>query len=858
MESPSFEQHTMTEEKVIRLLTIEDELRVRESIVAYFEDSGYEVLEAENGMIGVEVFKTEKPDIVLTDLRMPEMDGLEVLSKIVALDDGVPVIVVSGTGAIQDAIEAVKLGAWDYVTKPIYDMAVLEYSVEKALDKARLIKENNRYKYYLEDEVKKRTIEIEERKKQLEESNNQLIQEIDIRVATEKNLHKRIQQQEALSQLGQYALEASSIQAFLNSALDIVQKSLSVEYIRIMELLEGGEAVKLIAASGWDKGLIGSYTEPLSYSSQVTYTLKEKSSVYVEDFKKEERFPQSSLQSEYKILSGISAIILGQAQPFGVFEVHSAKTGFFTKDDVSFIEAVANLMTSFIDRLKISEEGRKLATAIQQAVESVIITDENGVMQYVNPAFTKTSRYNRAESLGTIPYVLNRKLNQNGDVEKIWQVISDGKVWSGQILNQRKDGGSYQEELTISPIRNMEGETINYVLVSRDVSKEFDLERQLRQAQKMEAIGTLAGGIAHDFNNLLFAIQGYLSLAMEDVPEDDQIRSDLHEAVKASKRAKELVQQILAFSRQQDIEAKSVNLASLLKETLKLIRATVPAYIEIKQEIRCEESTIMADPSQIHQVLVNLCTNASHAMQGQNGVLTIELDQTEVTEEFARIHSIKTGDYIHLKIQDTGYGMNSETLERLFEPFFTTKPVGEGTGMGLAVVHGIVTRFDGAITVFSEPGKGSAFELFFPLVLGDEESEVEDEKKLFIQGSGTVLVVDDEPQLVFLEKKVLERCGYRVMDFLDPLAAWKAFEENADKIDLVVTDHTMPGLTGRQLSQKIVEVRPDLPIIMVTGFTQNLNKTELASEGIVELAMKPIEPHEFSHLVDGVLKRHRK
>jgi signal transduction histidine kinase len=378
------------------------------------------------------------------------------------------------------------------------------------------------------------------------------------------------------------------------------------------------------------------------------------------------------------------------------------------------------------------------------------------------------------------------------------------------------------------------------------------LENRLRQIHKMEAMGTLAGGIAHDFNNILSAIFGYTELAQGTLPEKNPAQPFLLEVLKAGERARELVKQILAFSRQSELEIKPVQIAAVVEDTLRLMRASLPTTIEIRKELETK-ALIMGDPSQIHQVMMNLCTNAGHAMQAEGGILTVTLKHVELDE----LHNItypdlKPGPYVKLSVSDTGCGMKPQVIERLFDPFFTTKPKGEGTGMGLAMVHGIVQDMNGVIDVYSEPGRGSTFNLLFPAIERRTTPEIRAVPQL-PRGSERILFVDDEVTLTRMGRRLLESLGYRVKAFTDPILAFEYFEREPEGVDLVLTDMTMPGLTGDQLAQKMMAVRPDIPIILCTGFSIKIDEERAKSLGIRAFINKPILRGDLATVLRGVL-----
>ncbi|MGE5258317.1 MAG: ATP-binding protein, partial [Hyphomicrobiales bacterium] len=331
-----------------------------------------------------------------------------------------------------------------------------------------------------------------------------------------------------------------------------------------------------------------------------------------------------------------------------------------------------------------------------------------------------------------------------------------------------------------------------------------DSERQMQQVLKLQAIGTLAGGIAHDFNNILFPIIGYTELTMDDIPEGNPTRRNLEEVLKAANRARELVQQILTFSRQNDRERKPIRVQVIVREALRLLRASIPKTIDIVSDLDDDCKAIMGDPTQIHQVLMNLCTNAYQAMQATGGTLDVRLTETIIGyEETVQHLGIKMGPHLHLSVRDEGVGMEPSVLERIFEPYYTTKEPGKGTGLGLSVIHGIVKNHGGFVTVESTPGKGSIFHVYLP-TLEDTEADVEEEVCLEqSSGSERILLVDDEPQIVDMEKQILERLGYRVTGLSSSLEALDTFARQPDQFDLVITDMTMPQLAGDRLARRL-------------------------------------------------------
>jgi signal transduction histidine kinase/ActR/RegA family two-component response regulator len=385
-----------------------------------------------------------------------------------------------------------------------------------------------------------------------------------------------------------------------------------------------------------------------------------------------------------------------------------------------------------------------------------------------------------------------------------------------------------------------------------------ELEKQLFQLQKMETIGTLAGGIAHDFNNILTPILGYTDMALEELPIESNLRFDIEQINNAAHRGKDLVQQVLTFSREVDFENKPIQLQPIVTEALNLIKASFPPGVEINQQYDQKIGTVLADPTHIHQIMMNLCTNASHAMMKTGGILNVKLDAVKIDQKTAdKIPNLKKGEYIRLTISDTGHGMDLKTKERIFEPFFTRKEVGSGSGLGLSVVHGIINNYSGAIVVDSIPGKGTTFTIYLPKY-GTDTLESDKAYNKPLKGDEYILFVDDEPEITFMGKKMLENLGYKVSITSNSISALEEFRKDPDKYSLLVTDQSMPNITGTQLAFMMQDIRPGLKVIIITGYADNLSEEELSQSGISEVILKPMILDDFSKVIRRVLDKNIK
>ncbi|MEQ2007319.1 MAG: ATP-binding protein [Limisphaerales bacterium] len=424
-----------------------------------------------------------------------------------------------------------------------------------------------------------------------------------------------------------------------------------------------------------------------------------------------------------------------------------------------------------------------------------------------------------------------------------------------QCQFKRRDGQLIWVALNVRVVRDAQGEPQFFEGTCVDVTERRQLEDQLRESQKMEAIGQLAGGIAHDFNNILGAILGNAELVKVMPAGSREAGECLDSIVTASRRAGDLVQQILAFSRRQEQKRQPLQLHLTVREALKLMRATVPAAIEFKTSVAISP-TVLADPTQIHSVTMNLCTNAWHAMKDRPGTLTVELAETEVDEPFARVHpDLRPGRYVRLTVTDTGAGMDAATLQHIFEPLFTTKPVGEGTGLGLAVVHGIMKNHDGGIVVRSQPGRGTMFALYFP-VFEAEVVEAPAAPQPIPRGTGQhILFVDDEEPLARMGTAALGRLNYRVTARTSPAEALVLFTEKPAQFDLVVTDLNMPGLSGTEFARRLLAIRPDVRIILATGYSATITADVARELGFSALLPKPYDQRSLGETVQRVVTR---
>ncbi len=511
--------------------------------------------------------------------------------------------------------------------------------------------------------------------------------------------------------------------------------------------------------------------------------------------------------------------------------------------------------------LRESEERFRAITTT--AANAIILMNDRGEISYWNPAAEKMFGYSSPEVMGQVLHKIIAPSHYHEAVEmglENFKTTGKGSFMGVtiELTAVRKDGAHFPVELSTSAI-NLK-DSWHAMGIIRDISErklaaaEHErMEAQLRQAQKMEAIGTLAGGVAHDFNNILAAIIGYTELALHEVESTSKLHRQLNKVLQAGFRAKDLVNQILTFSRKREQERKHVQIAPILKETLKFLRASLPTTVDIRQEILDPLAMIHADPIQIHQVVMNLCTNAAYAMRENGGILEVTLSRLTVgTGSEGGAPDLKPGPYIRLTVRDTGHGMTPEIMERVFDPFFTTKGKGEGTGLGLSVVYGIIKSLDGGIKASSKPGEGTTFEIYLPRVESECVIETEIAERI-PTGHERILLVDDEETLVEMAQALLENLGYQVTGVSDSVRALELFSQSPEGYDLIITDQTMPAMTGCTFAREVKKHREDIPIILCTGLMEAVSEQQARQTGILAFLMKPYVVGELSRTVRKIL-----
>lgn len=512
-------------------------------------------------------------------------------------------------------------------------------------------------------------------------------------------------------------------------------------------------------------------------------------------------------------------------------------------------EKVLKEKTDFLDKV------------IESAALSTWISDEKGTVVRANPACLEFFGATEDEIVGKYNLFQDVVIEENGFMPDIREVFEKGKTANiiidydfGAVEHVSVKNATHKTVNSIfTPIKDADGKVSNVIVQTIDLTDIKRMEEQLTQSRKMESIGNLAGGIAHEFNNILSIIIGNNELVMEELPEWSLARESTEEIRIAGMRARDVVKQLLTFSRKDNSVKKVINIKSVVHESMKLIRSSTPSNIEIQQTLRDDVCPVLGNATQINQLLINICNNAVDAMPSMGGILAVDLFNEVVDEKHAKLHpKLKSGPYVKMVIRDNGSGMEKEKLDKIFEPYYTTKEIGKGTGIGLAVVHGIIERHEGLILADSLPGQGTTFTIYLP-AHDDLPGPEFDEKILLPTGEESILYVDDEPSIAKLGRRHLENLGYTVEATTDPLKALGMVKKDPDKFDLVISDMAMPHMTGDQLIVEILKVRPDMPTIICTGYSARISETEAAKIGIRSFVMKPLNKAELAQTVRKVI-----
>ncbi len=775
---------------------------------------GCNVVTALSGHRGIKMAKTDNPDTILLDVHMPEMDGFEVckILKSDPLTKHIPVIMLTAvhTG-VDSRVKGLESGADAFLVKPL-DQFELSAQVKAMLRIKHAEDIMRRESSVLEQQVADRTAE-------LVKNRDQLILEIEERRHAEEKLKESQYRLNAFldnSPVGSGIWDRDFRYVYINNALQKINGPSVEEHIgsTIEEVIP---KIAPVIKPMFEKIL--SNSKPflnIEVHGEVP-SKPGKTSQYLVSY-----FPISAINGKPQFIGGVVVDITDHKQA--------------------------------LETLKENEE--KFRSIFENSPLGIVHFDKFGVVTACNENLCKIIGSKKDKVIGLDTMKSLKDVEMRNSISK---ALSGKKSqYEGEYLSVT-GGVSTQVRAKYAPIISNDGEATGALGILEDVSEQFSaeqeklrLESQLLQLQKNEAIGALAGGIAHDFNNILFPILGFAEMLEDDVSEDSPLRESVDEIIIGAKRAKELVKQILTFSRQTEQELKPLKPQYVIKEVIQLIKATLPTTIEIKQDIDPECGTIMADPTQIHQVAMNLITNSYHAMLDSGGVLSITLRNIDFKDNICAL-DLDAGPHILLSVKDTGIGMDQTTIEKIFNPYFSTKPVSKGTGLGLSVVLGIVKKYGGDIEVKSTLGQGSVFNVYLPVYKSKSVSEKDLKKGIDPQGTEKILLVDDERPILRLERKMLERLGYQIDVAENGEDALNKVKPFPDKYDLIITDMTMPKMTGDTLAQEIKKINPDVPIIICTGFSEKITPERASDIGINAILTKPIIKTKLARAIRNIL-----
>ena len=802
----------------LKILAIDDQADNLTTLRAVMKDSlpACTLVTALSGSRGLELAMSEDPDVILLDIVIPDMDGYEICRRLKADERmrSIPVVFLTALRTDRASrIKALESGAEGFLAKPLNEQELVAEVCAMAQIKAATLR--------LRDEKERLAVLVSERTKALQQSQLSLLHTLnDLRTENEAHKHtenvlrdseRLLRESQNIASLGSYVLDLPTGLWTSSSTLDQVF---------------GIDRNYAHTVAGWT-----ALIHPDDRTMMVDYFEKEvvgKGRSFDRDY----RIIRLDDQSERWVHG------LGRLE----FDAHGKPT--------RMLGTIQDITT----QKRTTEAHARLAMAVGQAAEAIVITEPDGTIVYVNPAFEKITGYSTEEAVGQNSRILKSGEHDAEFYRQMWATLTAGRVWRGHIINRRKDGVLFEEDATLSPVLDATNKLVNYVATKRDVTNEAALENQLRQAQKMEAIGHLAGGVAHDFNNMLQSVMGFTELALGRVPPDHPVREDLDEILRGARRAADLTKQLLTFARKQAITPRVLDLNDAISTSLKMLRHLVGENINLTWLPGGALWPVKMDPSQIDQLLANLCINARDAITGA-GKITIETVNQSIDEAYCfRQPNAVPGDYVLCRVSDDGCGMEKDVQAHIFEPFFTTKSAGEGTGLGLAMVYGIVKQNRGFINVYSETGQGTTFRIYLPRL----ESDAADKAKKTaaptnLGGTETILLVDDEIGVRTIVTLLLKHFGYTVLTADGPEVALRMAAQHAGPIHLLLTDVAMPGMNGRDLALKLAETRPATKVLFISGYAAiAIAKSDLSSAAAAFLA-KPFTRDELARKVRNVL-----
>lgn len=807
--------------------------------------AGYSVRVAGDGATALGAVRDKLPDLILLDIRMPVMDGFEVCRHIKNRDAtrDIPVIFISGLQDAADKVKGFNVGGVDYITKP-FDQADVLARVRIHLDLHGLRKN-------LETQVTQRTAQLQKTNRALRliSSTNKIL----VRAEDESSLLASVC--DTLIEVGGFPL------CWVGCPQTDDNRSL-----RVAAYAAGGDwnLQTLVQALKSAEGVID-----WAWASDASCT---SSPVVIGNFDDLfNAYPALEAAHQAGLTGCVSLPLIYNDRTYAVLTVLADDSGMFDQEEISLLKEVCEDIAYGVHTLRerekhlqaqkaLAESEQRYRQLFEKAGEAVFVLrpqgDDGACIVQANQAAAEMHGYSVDELIGMSITNLNTPEAAEGFARRNRRMLA-GEWIHEEISHVKRDGTPFQTEISAGPI-DIGGQ--RYVLAFyRDISdrkrieaEKASLEIQIRQANKMEAIGTLASGIAHDFNNILSATSGYTELSIPLAPPGSILSKNLHKIQQANQRAAELVRHILSLSREKEAAAQVLQPKLIINEAVKLLRASLPSTIDIQQKIE-SEAYILGDPAQVHQIIMNLCVNAGHAMEASGGVMSISLTDEELDSDFTRqyVH-LSPGRYVVLLVADTGYGIPGEIIDKVFDPYFTTKSLDKGTGLGLAVVSGIVNNYRGEITVESEVGKGTRFTLFLPAVAAEQAAEAVSRVPI-PTGTERILLVDDEPALVEIGQQLLQLLGYQVTTQSSSPKALELYARDPGAFDLLVTDYTMPAMTGTQLAEAVLKINPALPVILMSGLETTNIEAKAKRAGVQRIINKPIVIKEIAVLIRELL-----
>lgn len=851
----------------ISVLLIEDDeddyLLVRQ-LISSFSCSHCSVEWTANYASALESLQRGQHDLCLLDYRLGGRNGLDLLREAQRLGIRTPFVFLTGHGDYALDLEAMKAGAADYLAKDELNATLLERSIRYAIEHSKKEEEILRAKRVIQtlSECNDTVIRIKDEE--------ELLGEI-CRIAVEVGGYRMAWvgyaedgDEHLIKPVAKYGYEDGYLETVntcpgnSETGKRPITKAIQSGLPCILRSIPSTLSSEAWMAEALRRGYVSIISLPLKTGEHILGALSIKSS-------QSNAFDKDEVEFLLKLAGNLSYGIEALRGQKARVRAEELLAEAYVRMENRVIERTAELARANTDLKSEIEERERLEGVLRESEQkfkalfqlspealSLASLDE-GCIYEANEAFCRLFGFSKEEIIGRTsveigiwPYLEER--------QAIMGILDSGESVRDVECHMAVRYGDIKTVQVSIELIELHGRQ-SMLVVTKDITERkiaeeerLRVETQLRQAQKMEAIGTLAGGIAHDFNNILAIIFGYCEMGLTDVGQYHPLRRCLEQILSAAHRARDLVKQILAFSRQGERQDRqAIELSTIVKETIKLLRASLPSSIEIRQDVK--EGIALVDPTQIHQVILNLSTNAAYAMN-DHGVLTIALDPVIV--DSSALPKIPSGEYLRLSVSDTGLGIDPAILDRIFEPYFTTKEIGKGTGLGLAVVHGIVKRHEGGIVVNSQPGKGTIFEIYLPQVENKPCTTTRAAMPL-PEGRERILVVDDEETLSTLIAGMLGSLGYSVTCFTNGLTALARFRSEPDKFDLIITDHTMPHISGTELALEAFQIRADIPVILCTGFSEKVTAQSVSETGIRKLVMKPFDRRTIAEVVRNVL-----